>query len=358
MKKMIMGLTLTMFAISQFGCAAGEEEALSSTSLIEVSGAFSTTVSGAGFSTSAIEDYSVFCVSFETVPTANSGAISAAGDFSLEMPADTPFGCFVVTAAGQQVATIVKDSSDDSSFASGDTDSFAMSGSLDMGTGLTLDLESGKVAVPEAQFTQESSANSGLDLADIHGQGYTMSCISSGNDSNDTVCAQFIQESPNVYFRVLLGTENGENVQGLGVWASESAFTGCGSVDLDQAPTGVTFTQGQVGSFTEDATACALRDQETTWTTETINDYYTVNKLLPTGGGYTLRDEAEVYEWTEGDVTCASYHALSVTFTQGSGSTLVGKFSVQDKVEGGAVCEYDGYMAIDNTFLVEFTPSN
>lgn len=297
----ITGLLLNL--VANIACEQKNEDGSDATTL---SGSFS---SGASISSKANEvalsgansldltSYYIYCVSFEDTPKVSRGDISAAGSFSLEIPVGVPLGCFVNDAASNlSVATFVlKDVS-----AGTENTSMTPNASIELGQ-VNLDLEKGEVVVPKERVVGAVTEDAGVSFdaeSELHDKSYTMSCINTGSVERDAACANMVSgDGGNVYFRVLRAVEDGENVQGLGVWASKTDYQNCGSVDMTAAERadiesdGVVFdmTRLNSGNFINDPSVCELRDSDRGLTRDNIRKYFALGKLENEGGYRKMR---------------------------------------------------------------------
>jgi hypothetical protein len=362
--KRCIPLLLTIFLLAS--CGGGSDSDSSNSSSITISGAVTTaselTVSGLsakGLAQKAITDYDMYCVAFNEAASSDSDSL-ADGEFSLELPADTPFGCFIVDPAANNsiVATLTIEDNSQEDLAGQPVKSTSMSlgSSVSLGT-LTFTEGSTEIIVSASQIAEAVSTKaSDLDIDDIHNTSWTLSCL----DSSDSACAAFVSESSEVYFRIIKATHNTEGqVYGLGVWASQEAFAACGSADVETGgmsgavSEGYTFTQLTEGAFTS-GVSCPLRDGGDPAESDNLQLYYTLEKLIVSGNMFTLLEEEEETYTGLGGNPCTEYEKFSVSFTPSGASTLYGQFEQTEKVSG-AGCDPEDIESETSSFKVKFT---
>ena len=152
-----------------------------------------------------------------------------------------------------------------------------------------------------------------------------------------------------MFFRLLKATENGEQVQGLGVWASEAAFNACGSIDLlTSEAEGVSFSQGTRGTYPSSSSTCVV--EEGSGQDAGIPDNrYALGQLFPNGAGYSFYNEME---WDRG-TDCTEYEFFSVDFTGGNG-VFYGLMQSYVVVDGTGCSDEDLQDERAFSFVVEF----
>ena len=344
-------ISLGLFAA---GCGVEEEESDKDATDSLAGGTYGTgtrtegiTLSGtlSGLSLNlAVTDYKMYCVTFESTPEAALGPLDSSGAFSVDVWTGVNFGCFLNNANNIPVATMVFED-DGEGFGSESSSGVALGQSVDLGA---ISVANGTISVPKERIeSAQAAASSQIDVDDLHEQGYTMSCTTSGIDEVDSNCDQFVADSPSVYFRVLKATENGEAVQGVGVWADEASFTACGSIDFEASEVpGVDFSQGTAGTFPTGDTGCELRDESDS--SKGPRNRYALAKLTPTGLGYSMQGYDE---WTDGDCTRSEH--FSVDFT-GTATNMSGLFSFTS-ASSGTCSEEQSSEDGTRLFTVNFT---
>ena len=341
-------IALTSMSLAVGSCAKKEEEKeeTEESSTTSVSGgspaATTLTLSGslavgsAALSlTPALSEMVLYCISFEALPRAGTSDFGSDGAFSVTMPVNVNFGCFVNSRTdGAIVATFVVDGGDTAGLGSSSTTSLALSGNVALGT---LDLGTdGKVKIPTAKIAaaQYAPTAAGIDLDAVHGKEYTMSCVDLGNSAKFAKCKEQImdgQDSSTVYLRILKATESGKAVLGMGVWKDLAAFQGCGSVDFATGTMGDTvFSQGTIGTFVNDDSLCAKRDPSGLATLNNLQDYYAVSKLSKNGAGYSFRSEDQSEEQNS---SCKETHTTAIEFA-GNAAEMYGAFASASSKDG------------------------
>lgn len=373
-KKLLIGLAL----VSAVACNKSSNASDGATSNITLSGKIST-VSGSSVisdalrlpisdessvSQFAITDYKLYCITFNSSATSATAEFGSDGSFSVSLPANSAFGCFVNSkSTNLPVATVVS-AGTGSGMANSTSTSISLASSVDVGA-LTLDLAKGKVEIPESVIAgAKSSVTAGITLSDIDNYEWTMTCVTTGNTEMDNACKQQIMNgsdsgSAPVYLRVLSGTQNGSTVYGINVWETYSAFTSCGSIDINTATktniesNGFTFvTSGDYAPATaasysgwSDTTNCPLRSangqQEYNSMTASAQDAqknlkknHCLAPMVAAGNGYSFNcDDSGSY--TNSGNTCTWMHRTSVTITPGSSaSEMYGNFVSSEKRSG------------------------
>ena len=359
MKKILLLSLLTVFFV---GCGASDESSSSSSdSTITISGQIAESSPLTGNSlreAKALSDYTFYCVAFNAAASSCSDQLSATGEFSCAgIPADTAFGCFVKDATSI-VATLEFQGSG-TGFSDDSTSSVALGSNASLGT-VTLNTTTGKATASKSVIADKiSNRNSAISVDDIHNTSWNLSCVDGPDQVMNAACDVFVAESPAVFFRLLKATKNSKAVYGIGVWASQTAFQGCGSIDMTsgmkagiESQDGITFSQNATGvAFTAD------HGEGGTCPTETgdapqggnatdIDTYFALNKLQIDGNTFSLL-ESETFE----NGSCSNHHKLSVTFSPSSATVMYGAFDMVDKYEGD--CEGEEDMAAK--FTVKFT---
>ncbi len=296
-------------------------------------------------------DRTLYCITFESVPQTKSSPFSAAGLFSVEVPRNVNFGCFVIdTVTKKNIATFIVAGSG-GGLGSGNSSSIALSSSVDLGN-LTIDAN-GLVVIPAARLANAAyaPAAAGIDIDQMHNAGYTITCIDVGDAVGLATCKENMLEneaSSSVFFRILKGNLNGKTLEGLGVWANEAGFDACGSFDINQemiTKDGATLTlsQGSVGEWA--GTLCAERDVGPGKVKSNLKDYYMLSELVKTGAGYSVRDEDN----DDRGGGCNTYSSISIEFS-GSTNEIIGAISMMYTSRGCSNNE-----RFNESFLLKFT---
>ncbi len=355
-------MALTLVSVSSWllltGCNKSSDSSGTATaSTVTVAGTMSNIATAASFNedsaveTFAAADYKLYCVTFASSPTAATSAFAADGKFSLSLPANTPFGCFINSVSTNlPVATIMIQGSG-SGFSSKSTTSMSLASNVDLGS-LTLDLTNNRVVVPASAIAASSSASTaGISLADVDNYEFTMSCVTTGNTQMDAACSTFIAQGNKVYFRILSGTQSGAVAYGISVWGSAADFNACGGIELNTLSKasietgGFTFsTSGDyapvtAAAFSNFGGTCARRGETafTAYTASTANAHadirqnYCTAPMNSNGSGYSFvcSDSATVSG-------CSYSSSTSVTFTPGSsGAEMYGAFVTNEYRNAG-----------------------
>ncbi|GIL17586.1 MAG: hypothetical protein BroJett040_13370 [Oligoflexia bacterium] len=321
----------------------------------------------------ATTDYKLFCVTFNSSPTAATSNFATDGSFSVSLPANTPFGCFVNSATTNlPVATLYKSGSG-SGMSSTDSTSLSLSSSVDVGT-LTLDLANNKVVVPASSVSgSTASSTASLNLADIDNYEWTMSCVTTGVTEIDNACNSFISSGASVYLRVLSGTESGNTIYGINVWESNAKFTACGSIDFATATktqiesggfafaTSGNYAPVTAGSFSGyGAGSCDLRSAggDSSYSSENassangyknIQSNYCLAPMVTSGTGYSFVCEDSASNACGGGGTYM--HRTAVTIIPGASATeMYGNFNTSESRTGSC-----GTADSSSTFNIKFT---
>jgi hypothetical protein len=358
-KSLKLIVALTCFG-SLMACSESNEDATEAS--VTISGQFANAGS-LSLGKLAAEDYQVNCVSFAEVPVSRTSQVDSAGRFSLSMPQGIPFGCFVLDNNNAPVATIVKQAAG-SGFASGSS-SFSLDSNANFGE-LDLNLETGQVSVPADRIADaESRAPAvSLDLANVHNNSYELQCISTGNQTYDAACSEFVADSPSVYLRIIEGQEDNNPVYGLGVWESSAAFTACGAIDMrdeeesaiiaesSAAGSTLSFTQVVTGNDYSVSGNCPLRDQGASapYFSEQLELYYALGPLASSAGGWTLHQEDDVVT----NNGCDFHHSLAVSFRAGSRNNMIGNFNIKEHYHEQSANACQGQQGFKASFPVRF----
>lgn len=178
-----------------------------------------------------------------------------------------------------------------------------------------------------------------------------MTCVNSGDTKMDEACDCFVNGngcsdsgSPHVYLRILKATKSSADVYGIGVWASSSDFTTCGSIDMTTTEASTIVTdEGGAGTFSwvqnttganftnagSTSSTCPIRDANGSTVGadhENIKKYYVMSKLTVSGSSYTL-----LSEYTDNiGANCTMEGKTSITFNPTSATEMYGNFNLTD----------------------------
>lgn len=302
----------------------------------------------------------MYCVAFNAEATSGTSTFSSSGAFSVAgLPADTPFGCFVVKISDSSIVATIQIQGTGSGLEDSSTSSLSLKQSVSLGT-LTLTEGNPVISVPEAQIASAVSVETTPTIAvdSVHQTSWTMTCV----DSTDTACASFVSGSPQVYFRIVKATKSSQTLYGLGVWSSAADFATCGSVDMTAAEASSIVTdeggdfawvQSTTGNFTNATSTsdtCPLREAGTAGV-DNLQNYYAFDKLKIQGSAYTLIQQDDF----DNGGGCSGTHRTAVTFKPSSATVMYGNFSIsEDYVEASpGNCGSDVDSA--NSFVVKFT---
>jgi hypothetical protein len=352
-------LFLLIFSTLIVGCGDdGDGSASSSASGITISGqmSLSSAVNVQKYSALGIQDYTVYCVAFNASATSCSDQLDSEGNFSCAgIPADTAFGCFVKDATSIVAALEFTDST--TGFENETTSSVALTGSVSLGS-VSLNTTTGKATVSKSVLDgKKSTVESKVSVTDLQNTSWELTCVNTGDTVMDAACSAFVTESSSVFFRIITATKGETTMYGMGVWASQSAFQGCGSIDMTttmknsvETEDGITFTSISHGSaFTNDhggSGTCKTESGSAPTEANDIDNYFSLQKLSISGNLYTLHEDDE---WTNGG--CTYTHTLSVNIEPSSSTELYGAFSIVEK-ESGSGCADEEKAA---QFSVKFT---
>ncbi len=248
-----------------------------------------------------LDSIEMFCVTFEETPRAAKSDFDATGKFSLTIPKNVNFGCFVNDKVTHKTLASVVVEAAAGGLGSGGQSALAISGSLDLGN-LTIGAD-GTIKIPQAKLDSvKAVATAGIVADDLNSATYVMTCQASGNDQNDAQCKQDIADGnkeSTVFLRILKGTAaDGHAVLGLGVWQDEATFTACGGFDMTadevakiKSKDGIDLTQVSAGVFTIGAN-CSLKDKVREANQDNIAGYFALSELVPNGAGFSFRAES------------------------------------------------------------------
>lgn len=305
-----------------------------------------------------LDTLKLFCVTFEETPRSASSEFGTDGAFSVTLPKNVNFGCFVNDkTTNMPVATFVVAS--EGKFGGGSS-SIALSGSVDLGS-LTLG-EDGTVQIPAATIEgNASAATNGIDVDALHGVTYTMECQNGGNAEAYAQCQKDLGgdgKGMDVFLRIMKGTEGGKDIRGMGVWANATAFANCGSIDMEQSlvtklgEQGITLSTVSVGTFAAES-ACPRRGEDDMNTdadvTDKLSDYYALSGIEIRGGGFSFRDSDE---HSDQSGNCHRSHTTAIEFT-GTNDVMYGAFTSTDSRYGD--CGTEGEGTEGGSFSVKFT---
>lgn len=341
-------------------------------------------VSGMSIQPMATTDYKLYCIAFSSPPASTTSDFGTDGSFSVNLPANTNFGCFINSVATNlPVATLVNAGSG-SGMSNTKTDSFSLGSSVDVGT-LTLDLVKNEVAIPAAALEgAKSTVTAGISLTDIDNYEWTMTCVSSGVTEIDSACNQMIMDgsptgSAPVYLRILSGTEAGATKYGISVWKNYAAFQACGGIELNTATktdiesSGFTFaTSGDYAPVTAstftgwaDTTNCPLRSANDSWYSsvtagaahahENLRNNYCLAPMLQNGTGFSFscEDSGTYTNPSNTAQTCTWMHKTAVSMSPGSSAAeMYGNF-VNSESKSGTACGQEDDKTI--SFTIKFT---
>lgn len=365
MKKLGLALLATAFVVS---CGSDSDDNLTSSSSVNVSGQVSTAkkdgrLNPKGVSALDLSAMRMNCVAFDSAATSGSSDFDSSGAFSVDMPADVPFGCFVIQKNDLSIVATLKIKDSGTGMEDESSSSMSLRSSVNMGS-LTLTEGSPVIEVPKSKIDSAASSKTpSVPIDDIHQTEWALSCV----DSSDSACSVFVNESPKVYMRLLKATKNSANIYGLGVWASKTAFDNCGGLDMTSTEAnaivtdeGGDFAWSQIettgtngGAWNVDGTLCPLRDSGGSDELDNLKFNYTTDKLVVSGGSYTLNDE---YEETYSN--CYRYGKTAITFSPGSSSVMYGNFETVDVVadhNNGTCGDSDAGTNDKASFVVKFT---
>ncbi len=311
----------------------------------------------------ALSDYLVYCLSFANPPYAATAVVNADGTFSIPIPSGVPVGCFVnVAGSNEPVATLVVVG--DATGYGGDTSStLALNSSVNLGQ-LALDLETGTVEVPKTTIAAATvPAQAAFNVESLHDASYQLSCATTGNASADQACKDQLLEGgaeSTVFFRIMKAEKAGETLFGIGVWKSQAAFDGCGSIDMLnseksalQLEEGISFLVDGLASgaaFVNDQELCLTRDGQAPTSMQDPRNYYAAGPLVASGNGYTM-----YHEWSDQQGDCARHAKTAVSFFSDDGVNMTGNFTqvlTHDELTPGACA---GLETNQSSFVVNFT---
>jgi hypothetical protein len=309
--KKTLALLAVAAAFAFTGCTKAKEEGADPLNLVSLSGSLGQSqgqqkVQGYNkVSALALTDYKIVCVTFTATPYLGTSLIGEDGSFSLHLPANSTFGCFVTGIASQSPVASFVIRGQDSGFGASSSTSIALSSNLNLGR-LTLDLETGEVEIPEAVVAPVRTAPvTALNPETLHNTSWSLSCVMTGDPALDADCADFNTreaQSETVFFRIMKAVRNGKPIYGLGVWGTEAKFQDCGSIDLTDADKisiqadGYLFNADGVSTgpaFNVGNQTCEKRDNNVDNNFENIKEYKAAGRLEKEADGYTLYAESQ-----------------------------------------------------------------
>lgn len=306
----------------------------------------------------SLNDIKMYCVAFNADADSGQSDFNSSGEFEVkEIPADTPFGCFVVQKSDSSIVATLKIEDSNTGMENESSSSMSLKDNVSFGS-ITLTEGESTISVPKSRVeSAQSTKTSTLSVSDLHETEWDLSCV----DSDDSQCSDFIADSPRVYFRILEATKNGgKTLNGIGVWASETDFDNCGAKDMTAADAsgiqtdegdGFTWTQNTTGNFVDNHSVCPKRDSGEAVSRDNIEAYYAMEKLVKSGTMFAMNSEDEDDE----DSDCYYYHKTAVSFSPQNSTTLYGNFETAeirtDKTSNGCGGESDDHAS----FVVKFT---
>lgn len=173
-----------------------------------------------------LENYQLYCVTFEDVPTGTKGVADNSGRFSLSIKSYTPFGCFVLDPNNKHVADLL--------FGGLGTSSDTYAGSIilidnaNVGT-ITVDPNTGVAVVNVSGVNGVAGSNITGTPFDPTGE-WSFNCTSSAADPVYT-CPQDIPRSLYLHRISAVFSSDGKRHYGMSVWRSYANFEICGKVE-------------------------------------------------------------------------------------------------------------------------------
>ena len=319
-------------------CGKGDGD--SSGSTVTISGKMA--VSGAAalnLAAVSLSEIVLYCVTFSSSPVSKTSEFGADGSFSVELPVDTAFGCFInnKTTNASLGTLIVGDANTGSS-------TLALEGDVDLGS-LTFDQETGVVVIPASVIAKVASkVESNFNPDDMHNKEFKLSCDANLNSTDaQNLCKEFLAddgeedaENFDVFFRIVKAADAANNpFAGLSIWASQEDFNECGGFDMPaaliddiQQEDGITFSQASVGDWAN----CALRDEEEDDGGRPEN-MFLFEKLEKHAGSFGVRQvdtyDGQTDDGQGGQRPCHSVHEVGINFVEQAG-TLYGAFKVRE----------------------------
>jgi hypothetical protein len=326
----------------------------------------------------AVTDYVLYCVTFEAPPTAATSNLAADGAFSVELPVDTAFGCFVNNkSTNKTVATFKFEQEASGSFGSSTSTQGAFNSDLSLGS-LSINLTTGTVTFPSTVTAAARSTASDFTPADLHDKDFAITCEPTGDSVADAKCASDFLDGGNsapVYMRAVQATASGATMYGISAWQSKTAYTNCGGIVFNTAEknqiesetdppvfaTSGTYAAPHAASFSNyNTSTCPTRSGTGTpaanaiGASENIQNQYCLAPLEIAGGGFGF----QCYSSPDpSDTLCVGTRVTSFSLTKGSDGSFTGAVTVNEYPGSGATnpsapeCTDERYNAI-----VKFTP--
>lgn len=243
-----LAISSSLFALGAgafVACSSDDGDEEGAATSIELSGqlALAGTGSSLRLAATALEDLSIYCVSFEIPPVGGTAGIGADGSFSLTLATtNAAVGCFFLQADAV-VGTMVFEDSSETDLAGGTSsqDRLAFSGgSSNLGT-INLDLTTGQAVVDVQSIVSNSvvdtdtAASGALDMTGTYQitssgldlpTGYAGVCT----DPNDKDC-RGPMEGESIFVKLISGVKAGTETpaHAMAIWESETLFQTCGS---------------------------------------------------------------------------------------------------------------------------------
>ncbi len=312
-------------AVLGIGCDEPQDDAEVEADAVEFAGSASV-VSGAAFSGS----YKMYCVTFADPPAAMFDDLGEDGSFSLEVPSNTSFGCFIndennVPAC---VIRVVDDTSTGLSGESAQANTISLSGDVELESEIQCDPASGVATIPLSELQSSMGETTEFDLSAVHDRTFEMDCLqATGFDQEGDLCAMIDETGNPVFFRILEGTYDGDPVTAMGVWGAETDFTGCDSIDVDPVRMGLAgdlvLSQGNEGTWTFDDT-CPQGYADESSRLRPMG-LYALELLTNVGGMWNMTDTySGDYE------SCSWRQTMSVAFGPGDDRfAMIGNFQLE-----------------------------
>lgn len=366
---MIRFSSLMLIGSLAFSCinngGGGGGSSSSSSSTITISGSLGVAKSSSKRATKGVDavdldSLKMFCVAFNANADSATSNFGSGGSFSVKgIPADTPFGCFVVQKSNSSIVATLKVEDTNTGMENESSSSMNLKKDVSLGS-ITLTEGEPTVSVPKTRIeAAQSTKTTSVSVDDIHETEWDLTCV----DNSDSNCADFVAESPKVYFRILKATKNGgKNINGIGVWASETDFNACGGFDMTATEAssivtdegdGFNWTQNSEGNFIDNHSVCPKRDSGEAVSRDNIDVYYVMEKLVVSGTMFSLLQEDD-YE--EGN--CAYYHKTAVSFSPKNTTTLYGSFETAEVAKETSSGGCDGSGGEEDSrasFVVKFS---
>jgi hypothetical protein len=339
MKQLMCVLSMALLAVS---CANGPDTGDS----ITVSGVMGTAKKNgmknhSSISMVTLSGLNFVCTAFNKAATKASSDFANDGSFSVNVPANTAFGCAIVNKTSLKVVASMKIKDTNTGMEDKSSSSLALKQSVDVGS-LTLTDGESVIEVPIAKVAAATATVAPkMTASDVHNTAWKMTCV----DAADTACTDFVDESPEIFIRIVTATKDSSPILGIGVWATQEDFTACGSIDMttsdkndietDEDGSGAftwvnNVTAATFSNATSTSSSCPLRENSgSNGTYEDIDNIYTISKLVISGNLFSLNDENVD---TSGDPGCNYYHKTAVSFSPENSSVMYGNFETAEAV--------------------------